>query len=30
MQGESKILTVEVDPKVLGKKYKLDVKAYNK
>jgi hypothetical protein len=29
MQGESKILTVEVDPKILDKKYKLDVKAYN-
>jgi len=29
MQGESKILTVEVDPKLLANNYKLDVKAYN-
>jgi len=29
MQGEVKTLTVEVDPKVLGVNYKLDLKAYN-
>lgn len=29
MQGESKTIEVEVDPRVLGKKFKLDVKAYN-
>lgn len=29
MQGESKTLKVEVDPQLLGKNYKLDVKAYN-
>lgn len=29
MQGESKTLQVEVDPKLLGTNYRLDVKAYN-
>ncbi|MES2265430.1 MAG: glycoside hydrolase family 2 TIM barrel-domain containing protein [Bacteroidota bacterium] len=29
MQGETKTLVVEVDPKLLGKKYSLQVKAYN-
>jgi hypothetical protein len=29
MQGESKTLSVEVDPKILGNDYKLDVKPYN-
>ena len=29
MQGESKTLTIEVDPHVLGDDYKLDLKAYN-
>ena len=29
MQGESKVLTVEVDPKVLGVGYRLDMKTYN-
>jgi hypothetical protein len=29
MQGESKTLEVEVDPKLLGKYYHLDIKAYN-
>jgi hypothetical protein len=29
MQGESKTLIVEVDPKLLGNAYKLDLKAYN-
>ena len=29
MQGESKIIKVEVDPKLLGLNYRLDIKAYN-
>jgi len=29
MQGESKAVQVEVDPKLLGANYRLDVKAYN-
>jgi hypothetical protein len=29
MQGESKLLQVEVNPTLLGKNYKLDLKAYN-
>jgi hypothetical protein len=29
MQGESKTLSVEVDPKLLGSAYKLDIRAYN-
>ncbi|WP_158796931.1 sugar-binding domain-containing protein [Pedobacter sp. L105] len=29
MQGESKILVIEIDPKVLGKNYILQAKAYN-
>lgn len=29
MQGETKLLTVEVNPRLLGNKYKLDLKAYN-
>lgn len=29
MQGESKTLVIEVDPKLLGNGYKLDLKAYN-
>jgi hypothetical protein len=29
MQGESKVLTIEVDPKVLGGNYKLNMRAYN-
>jgi hypothetical protein len=29
MQGESKTLEVEVDPKLLSKNYHLDIKAYN-
>ena len=29
MQGESKTLVVEVDPKLLGNNYKLDLKAFN-
>ncbi|MFD0763548.1 glycoside hydrolase family 2 TIM barrel-domain containing protein [Mucilaginibacter lutimaris] len=29
MQGETKTLVVEVDPKLLGKRYSLQVKAYN-
>jgi hypothetical protein len=29
MQGESKTLEVEVDPKLLGRNYRLDIKAYN-
>jgi hypothetical protein len=29
MQGESKTLVIEVDPKLLGNDYKLDLKAYN-
>ena len=29
MQGESKTLQVEVDPRLLGANYRLDVKAYN-
>ena len=29
MQGESKTLNIEVNPKLLGQNYKLDVKAYN-
>ncbi|MEO6150869.1 MAG: glycoside hydrolase family 2 TIM barrel-domain containing protein [Mucilaginibacter sp.] len=29
MQGEKKTLHIEVDPKLLGRNYKLDIKAYN-
>ena len=29
MQGETKTLSVEADPKLLGNNYKLDLKAYN-
>ena len=29
MQGESKTLIIEVDPKLLGANYKLDLKAFN-